>query len=113
MKETQLVYVTGTMEWLLNYGARLGHYHHQDRGTSIAKQVFLKEGGHICFNLQRHLVPIGRIMVLIFPSYRHSFIQKARLKTFKINMRHFLFKNKSASNALYLKMCHHLKYYLA
>lgn len=25
-KETQLVYVTGTMEWLLNYGARLGHY---------------------------------------------------------------------------------------
>lgn len=26
-KETQLVYATGTTEWLLNYGARLGHYH--------------------------------------------------------------------------------------
>ena len=26
-KETQLVYVTGTMEWLLDYGAKLEHYH--------------------------------------------------------------------------------------
>lgn len=26
-KETQLVYATGTTEWLLNFGARLGHYH--------------------------------------------------------------------------------------
>lgn len=40
MKETQLVYVTGTMEWLLNYGARFGHYHQQGRRTCIVKGIF-------------------------------------------------------------------------
>lgn len=28
MKDTRPVYVTGTMAWLLNYGAMLRHHHH-------------------------------------------------------------------------------------
>lgn len=82
-KETQLVYVTGTMEWLLNYGAKLEHYH-ELRQENYCKIVLSQRPMGI-FNLQRHLVPIGRILVLILPSCRCTLtVQRARLKPFQI-----------------------------
>lgn len=75
--------------------ACLCHWHHgvaselwsKAWALSLAKagELLLQNSSCSKANLQRHLVPIGRILVLIFPSYRCALtVQGARLKPFKI-----------------------------